>query len=123
MKRIVLTIMIILVAFTVANAEQKHSEQWYQNKWCDEQNGQVELVLPDGTRCDCLTATHAIEFDFGRKWSEAIGQSLYYAIQTGKKAGVVLILEDIADYKYFVRLNTTIDHFDLLIDTWLINNY
>jgi hypothetical protein len=36
--------------------------------------GQVEVVLPDGTRCDCLTETHAIEFDFGRGWGEAIGQ-------------------------------------------------
>jgi hypothetical protein len=29
------------------------------------QKGQVEVVLPDGTRCDCVTDTHAIEFDFG----------------------------------------------------------
>jgi hypothetical protein len=43
------------------------------------------VVLPDGTRCDCLTDTHAIEFDFGNKWAEAIGQSAYYALQTGKK--------------------------------------
>ena len=27
--------------------------------------GQVEVMLPDGTRCDCVTDTHAIEFDFG----------------------------------------------------------
>ena len=123
MKKIVLAIVVIMVSFTAANAEQKHPEQWYQDKWCAEHKGTAEAVLFDGTRCDCLTVKHAIEFDFGRKWSEAIGQSLYYAIQTGKKAGVVLILEDIADYKYFVRLNTTIDHFNLPIDTWLINNY
>ncbi len=24
------------------------------------------------TRCDCLTDTHAIEFDFGDHWSEAV---------------------------------------------------
>jgi hypothetical protein len=38
---------------------------WYQQKWCEARKGQVEVVLPDGTRCDCLTDTHAIEFDFG----------------------------------------------------------
>jgi len=65
----------------------------YQEKWCTEHGGQVEVVLPDRTRCDCLTETHAIEFDFGKKWAEAIGQALYYAIQTGKKPGIVLILE------------------------------
>ena len=34
-------------------------------KWCQAQKGRVEVVLPDGTRCDCVTDTHAIEFDFG----------------------------------------------------------
>jgi hypothetical protein len=63
---------------------------------------------------------HAIEFDFGRGWAEAIGQSAFYAIQTGKKAGIVLILETMKDRKYFIRLNTTIEHFNLPIDTWSI---
>ncbi len=66
------------------------------------------MVLPDHTRCDCLTRTHAIEFDFGNNWAEAIGQSLYYSIQTGKKAGIALILEKPSDYKYWIRLNTVI---------------
>jgi hypothetical protein len=51
------------------------------------------VVLPDGTRCDCVTETHAIEFDFGNKWAEAIGQSAYYSLLTDKKAGIVIILE------------------------------
>jgi len=55
--------------------------------------GRVEVVLPNGTRCDCVTSNHAIEFDSGRGWAEAIGQSAYYSIHTKKKAGVVLILE------------------------------
>lgn len=80
----------------------------------------VEVALPDKTRCDCLTDSHAIEFDFGSKWAEAIGQALYYAIQTGKKAGIVLILEDQKDLNYWIRLNTVIDHFSLPIDTWKI---
>ena len=83
---------------------------------------QVEVVLSDGTRCDCVTNTHAIEFDFGDHWSEAVGQSAYYAIQTGKKAGIVLILETMKDRKYWIRLNTTIEHFNLPIDTWVIEN-
>jgi len=112
----------ILLAFSLfagtAWAKHLHPEKWYQEKWCGENNGTVEVVLPDKTRCDCLTATHAIEFDFGKKWAEAIGQSLYYSLQTGKKAGIVLILEKPEDYKYWIRLNTTIDHFGLPIQTW-----
>jgi len=38
--------------------------------------------MPDRTRCDCLAKTHAIEFDFGSKWAESLGQSMYYSIQT-----------------------------------------
>ncbi len=84
--------------------------------------GQVEVVLPDGTRCECVTDIHAIEFDLGNDWVETIGQSKYYAIQTGKKAGIVLILETMKDRKYWIRLNTTIQHFNLPIDTWSIGN-
>ncbi|MGD8334178.1 MAG: hypothetical protein PVG52_06400 [Desulfobacterales bacterium] len=54
----------------------------------------------------------------GENWSEAVGQSAYYSIQTGKKAGIVLILENMKDQKYWIRLNTTIQHFNIPIDTW-----
>jgi hypothetical protein len=55
--------------------KREHPEKWYQEKWCRQQGGQIEVVLPDKTRCDCVTDTHAIEFDFGNGWAEAIGQS------------------------------------------------
>jgi hypothetical protein len=51
------------------------------------------VALPDGTRCDCVTDTNAIEFDFGNNLAEAVGQSSYYSIQAKKRAGIVLILE------------------------------
>ncbi len=117
---LVLLIVLVLPAFVLAKRE--HPEKWYQQKWCEAQKGQVEVVLPDGTRCDCVTDTHAIEFDFGNKWTEAVGQSLYYSLQPGKKAGIVLILETMKDRKYWIRLNTTIEHFNLPIDTWSIKN-
>ena len=101
-------------------AKHIHHEKYYQEKWCADKSGRVEVVLPDRTRCDCLTRTHAIEFDFGNNWAEAIGQSLYYSIQTGKKAGIVLILEKPSDYKYWVRLNTVIGENNLKIDTWQV---
>ncbi len=105
---------------SLAGAKTLHTEKYYQERWCSEQKGQVEVVLPDKTRCDCLTATNAVEFDFGKKWAEAIGQALYYSIQTGKKAGIVLILEGQEDYKYWIRLNTVIKQHNLNIDTWII---
>jgi hypothetical protein len=119
----IFTIFFIIFLFpSLLLAKREHPEKWYQQKWCEAHKGQVEVVLPDGTRCDCLTDTHAIEFDFGRGWGESIGQSMYYSLQTKKKAGIVLILETMKDRKYWIRLNTTIEHFNLPIDTWSIGN-
>lgn len=105
---------LLLLPATALAFPEKH----YQEQWCAEQGGQAEVVLSDNTRTDCITSTHAIEFDFGSKWAEAIGQALYYGLQTGKRPGVVLILEDVKDRRYWLRLNSTIQHFKLPIDTW-----
>ena len=56
-----------------------HSESSYQHAYCSACNGIEEYKLPDYTRVDCLTDTHAIEFDFANKWAESIGQALHYA--------------------------------------------
>ena len=48
----------------------KQSERYYQEKFAREIGGQVEVVMKDGTRCDILTTTHAIEVDFAKKWAE-----------------------------------------------------
>jgi len=126
LSRILLFALLLIVSFPppLADAKRLHFEKWYQQQWCQEQGGRVEVVLADRTRCDCLTQTHAIEFDFGSKWAEAIGQALHYGLQTGKRPGIVLILEDTKDYKYWIRLNTIIDNYKLPIDTWKIGgNY
>lgn len=115
----IITVLLVMVP-SLAEAKRLHPERYYQEAWCKAHDGQVEVVLPDRTRCDCLTDTHAIEFDFGNKWAESIGQALYYSIQTGKRAGVVLILEKQKDYKYWIRLNTIIKHYGLPIDTWKV---
>ena len=82
----------------------KQSERYYQEKFAKEIDGRVEVVMNDGTRCDILTATHAIEVDFAKKWAEAIGQSLNYAMQTGKRPGVALIVLYPSDNKYIERV-------------------
>jgi len=81
-----------------------YPEKYYQDIWCKEQKGQTEVKLIDDTRIDCLTKTHAIEFDFASKWAEAIGQSLHYSNMTKRNAGIVLIIEKSDDYKYFNKI-------------------
>ena len=58
--------------------------------------------------------------DLGSNWAEVIGQGLRYSEMTKKKAGIVLILESMKDRKYWIRMNITIEHFDLPIDTWCV---
>ncbi len=119
-KTTIAVILLFLLLPSYGWARHVQPEKYYQNLWCAEHNGQPEVVLPDRTRADCITAENAIEFDFGHKWYEAIGQALYYGLQTGKKPGVVLIIENISDRKYWIRMNSTIEHFKLPIDTWIM---
>lgn len=83
-----------------------YPEKTYQAHWCSIHNGKQEVILNDKARADCVTKTHAIEFDFASKWAESIGQALYYAIATGLKPGIVLILENPQkEQKYLARVN------------------
>ncbi len=108
----------IILASAAAGAAPHH-ERYYQRAWCAAAGGRAEVTLPDRTRADCITASHAIEFDFGSKWAESIGQSLYYATVTGRHAGIVLITP-VDKYRYWLRLNTVIDQYRLPITTWRI---
>ena len=102
-----LVIILIQICFFVLPVQAKHLylERDYQDVWCKANNGITEYRLSDNCRVDCLTNTHAIEFDFAEKWAESIGQALYYGLQTNKTPGVVLIIEDPEkDIKYVRRL-------------------
>ena len=67
--------------------------------------GIEEYENKDFTRVDCLTDTHAVEFDFANKWAESIGQALHYGLMTGKKPKVVLILDEpCKQMVYFERI-------------------
>ena len=112
-----ITLFLVLFA-SMANAKNLHLEKYYQERWCTENGGQVEKVLPDKTRCDCENKTHAVEVEFAQNWHGAIGQALWYAAHTGKRAGIVLILEEDGDDKYWIKLNMLVSMYGLPIDTW-----
>jgi len=48
-----------LILFTAipSFAGHSHPEKYYQAKWCQSHDGQVEVVLPDKTRADFITTT------------------------------------------------------------------
>jgi hypothetical protein len=103
---------------TADSAVRKMKEKVYQEIWCLREGGVLEARQIDKTRVDCLTQHHAIEFDFGNKWAEAIGQALHYALMTGRAPGIVLILERDSDVKYWNRMNAVIEKYQLNIKTW-----
>jgi len=122
MKNRTIALVLLMLFFSATlNAAHFHRESWYQKRWCALQCGETEVVLLYKTRCDCLTETHAIEFDFAKKWAEAIGQALFYSTQTEHKAGIVLIIEnEEKDQRYVDILSITIQYYGLPIDVWTI---
>ena len=86
-----------------------YKEAEYQTYWCDKHGGQMEYVLDDKARVDCLLPDMAVEFDFAPKWAECIGQALYYGKKTKRTPACVLILENSTkDLKYLKRLRYTV---------------
>ena len=116
----------LIIALTLTaslDAARLNPEAHYQDIAAKKYSGQTEVTMPDGTRCDIVTETHAIEVDFADKWAEAIGQSLNYSFQLNKKAGILLILEKPDDERHLLRVESIIKHFELLIDVLAIRAY
>jgi hypothetical protein len=116
-RRLTLAALIVAAVLILPLTSLLAAERDYQKSWCDAHGGQMEVVMSDNTRADCVTATHAIEFDFAPKWAEAIGQALHYAALTGKQPGIVLIMAP-GDEKFRSRLLTTTTGFCLRIELW-----
>ena len=103
-----------------AKLYEKLYEKDYQKAWAAKHGGKCEVRMSDGTRCDVVTDTHAIEFDWANNWAEAVGQSLWYSLQTDKKPGIVLILRSEKDRKHLIRLRSLIAGKKLQIDVFVI---
>lgn len=103
---------------TPSLAKSLYYEKDYQALWCGMHNGKTEVVLPDKARVDCVTDTHAIEFDFAKKWGESIGQALYYSLVLNKQPGIVLILEKkSADDRYLARVKKVAKLYNITVWT------
>lgn len=111
------TASLFLLTATQAEARRLFKEKVYQKAWCDSVGGATEVALPDRTRVDCVTEEYAVEADFASKWAEAVGQSLYYSIVTGKKPGILLIMEEKKDERDFERVRAVADRFGVKVWT------
>jgi|TARA_R100000306_G_C4371419_1_gene140153 hypothetical protein len=59
-----------------------------------EWGAESEVRLEDGTRADMRWKRYIIEVDYVDKWYEGVGQAQYYALLTGMRPGLVLLLRD-----------------------------
>jgi len=118
-----LKLLTLSTLLSTSTSAQAKSGKWHEADFVDAHCvGEIEYVLADRTRVDCLTATHAIEYDWGKKWAESLGQALFYSAMTGKKAGIVLIVNPRTKERFLKRLNKAISDNNLDVDVWTINN-
>jgi hypothetical protein len=99
----------------------KYREADYVDYACPKMNGVIEFSLDDGSRVDCETDTHSIEFDFGKKWAEAIGQALYYSSKTGKQPGIFLIIAEKRDWNNLEKIKRVIKTQGMDVKIWTIS--
>ena len=119
----VLTLLSAAIFFIISPAFAKHihTERYYQEAWCAEQGGEVEVRMKDGTRVDCLTDDMATEVDFAKnKLYEGIGQALHYSMLTGRPGGLLLIIEHEKEKRYVKRAKAIIKFYSLPITLFVI---
>jgi len=111
------SIAIISCLLLSGNAIAVENEDYYNRIFCEDMGGQAEYALPDRSRVDCLTSTHAFEADWaqGLKVYESIGQALYYSAETGKQPGILLLIKKNNSEKYIRKVKRVIKTFNLPI--------
>ncbi len=119
-KSLILILVFILLTPDLSSGKTIHLEKVYQEFWCHRKGGRTEVTLSDRTRVDCLTKTYAVEVDFARKWAEALGQALYYGAKSGKKPGILIIIEKTSEVRFLKRLYFAIEEYHLPIQVWVI---
>ena len=82
--------------------------------------GIAEYRLPDRSRVDILTQCLAIEVDWCKKYPEAIGQALYYAIMTERQPAILLLLRNKpSEPKYLERARKAAASIQMPVFTWI----
>lgn len=109
----------ILALTSMLSHAGEQKERWYQERIAAELGGKLEARVENG-RVDVLTGTHAIEVEFAGQWKHAIGQALWYSLQTGKQAGIVLVVRDEKrDRGHVIRLGSVIQANKLACKVWI----
>lgn len=102
-----------LICFSFVSAfSQKLQEADYIQLINQHFRGEREVGVNSG-RVDIVTDSFAIEVEFAPKWKNAIGQSLWYGLQTNKRPGIVLVKKvgkELEHNKYVIMLHSALDY-------------
>jgi len=99
----------IYFIFITLSLNGQHYEADYIELINKEMGGHTEVSVTSG-RVDILTADYAIEVEFANKWKQAIGQSLWYGLQTNKTPGIVLVKKATDQNKYVLQLGSALQY-------------
>ncbi|PHN02993.1 hypothetical protein CRP01_29765 [Flavilitoribacter nigricans DSM 23189 = NBRC 102662] len=100
---------LVICSLLVVNANAQSSEDDYVELIQRQLGGEMEVAVTSGF-VDLLTDEYAYEVEFSNKWKQAIGQALWYGLQTNKKPGIILIKKTINENKYGIQLETALDY-------------
>ena len=109
MKYLISIAIYSLFILTGLNAQQ---ETYYSEILAHKLNGVTEYKVEGGS-VDILTSDYAIEVKRASKWKHSIGQALWYALQTNRKPGIILIMKSRKDRIHGIRLQSALDHANL----------
>jgi hypothetical protein len=111
-----------LVGATFPSCSEARDEAFWQRQYCE--GMKLEEHLPSGGYVDCLSDEHAIEVEWAEHWAEAVGQSLYYAAETERRPGIILLCKDSEGpaeglcRSYIYRLEYALRFVSTHVDVW-----
>lgn len=106
-----ISVLALLWLTTPLMADERSETIRLAKKYGAVKNGklQVDVVMPDGTRCDLVSDTYAIEVDYAPKWPQSIGQATLYSIWTRRTAAVLILSRGEVDKLHLLRCRMVCD--------------
>jgi len=118
-------VVLFLIFGKTKTVEQKYKKGKERQFQVAHAEGEIEQTVQSGNikvRIDDLTNKHAIEYDFTKKWAEALGQALRFSRLTHRRGGIVFILGKESDMEYVRESVKDIKRFNLPVDVWTVQN-
>lgn len=94
------------------------SDDWYIQTYC---TGEKYKKMPDLTICDCVDDVYA--YEYSRDWQTAAGKALHMANQSGKRAGIVMMIDTSDNFRNAEMVRTDIQQMKFPIDLWFKGIY